>query len=200
MLEMPVLETDRLRIRPFTLSDLDDAHRVFDVELAEADIGSEGAMTRGDRARWLQWTVLNHHELACLNQPPYGERAVESKHTGELIGAVGFVPCLAPFDQIPALRTGWAGGPSDLFYTEFGLFWAIAPEHQHYGYATEAARAMIAFAFSALCLRRIVATTAFDNAASIGVMRKLGMSIESNPLPDPPWLQIVGVLPNPAVA
>jgi hypothetical protein len=28
------------------------------------------------------------------------------------------------------------------------------------------------------------------------VMRKLGMRIERNPLPEPPWLQIVGVLDN----
>jgi hypothetical protein len=29
-------------------------------------------------------------------------------------------------------------------------------------------------------------------------MRKLGMRIERNPYPDPFWLQIVGVLANPA--
>lgn len=34
----------------------------------------------------------------------------------------------------------------------------------------------------------------YDNLASIGVMKKLGMRIEKNPLAEPPWLQIVGVL------
>jgi hypothetical protein len=29
------------------------------------------------------------------------------------------------------------------------------------------------------------------------VMRKLGMTIAKNPLPDPPWLQIVGILDHP---
>ena len=42
------------------------------------------------------------------------------------------------------------------------------------------------------------ATTTYDNAASIGVMRKLGMRIERNPFPDPPWLQIVGICENPS--
>jgi [ribosomal protein S5]-alanine N-acetyltransferase len=200
MLEMPVLETDRLRIRPFTLADLDDAHRVLDVELADADVGSEGALTRGKRERWLSWTVLNYGELACLYQPPYGERAIVRKHSDELIGAVGFVPCMAPFDQIPALRMDGQCASAGLSRPEFGLFWAIAPEQQHDGYATEAARAMIAYAFDTLRLRRIIATTAYDNAASIGVMRKLGMSIEKNPLPEPPWLQIVGVLWHPTEA
>jgi RimJ/RimL family protein N-acetyltransferase len=46
-------------------------------------------------------------------------------------------------------------------------------------------------------LLRIVATTHDDNDASIRVMRKLGMLIERNPYPDPPWLQVVGVLENP---
>jgi hypothetical protein len=28
------------------------------------------------------------------------------------------------------------------------------------------------------------------------VMRKLGMTLARNPFPDPPWLQVVGVLQN----
>ena len=43
-------------------------------------------------------------------------------------------------------------------------------------------------------MNRIVATTSYDNLASIAVMRKLSMRIERNPLPDPPWLQVVGML------
>ena len=38
--------------------------------------------------------------------------------------------------------------------------------------------------------------TNYDNAASIGVMRRLGVAIERNPLPEPPYMQIVGVLEN----
>jgi RimJ/RimL family protein N-acetyltransferase len=200
MLEMPVLVTERLHVRPFTLDDLDDAHRVLDVELADADVGADGAVARGDRARWLSWTVLNYGELARLYQPPYGERAIVLKQSGEFIGAVGFVPCLAPFGQIPALSYGNDGAAGDLYRTEIGLFWAISPALQRNGYASEAARAMIAYAFNTLRVRRIVATTAHDNAASIAVMRKLDMSIERNPFPEPPWLQVVGVLVNRRVA
>ena len=45
-------------------------------------------------------------------------------------------------------------------------------------------------------LQRIVATTTYDNTASIGVMRRLGMTIERNPLPEPIFMQVVGVLEN----
>ena len=70
----------------------------------------------------------------------------------------------------------------------------ISRLHQRQGYATEAARAMIDYAFRELHLRRMVATTTRDNAASIGVMRNVGMRIEENPYPDPPWFQVVGIL------
>jgi RimJ/RimL family protein N-acetyltransferase len=75
-----------------------------------------------------------------------------------------------------------------------GLFWTTAPEVQGRGYATEAAQALIAYAFTKMKVARIVATTEFDNEASMGVMRKLGMTILRNPLPEPHWFQVVGLL------
>lgn len=55
---------------------------------------------------------------------------------------------------------------------------------------------MIHYAFTALRLRRIIATTEYDNVGSMGVMRRVGMRLEKNPYPDPPWLQVVGILEN----
>ena len=76
------------------------------------------------------------------------------------------------------------------------MFYAIAPAHQHKGFASEAAQALVDYAFKTLNLKRIVATTSYDNSGSMGVMRKLGMHIERNPLPEPSWMQIVGILEN----
>lgn len=70
----------------------------------------------------------------------------------------------------------------------------MLPEQQRRGYAAEAAQALVPYGLSVLKLQRIVATTAYDNLASISVMRKLGMPIERNPARDPAWLQIVGIL------
>jgi RimJ/RimL family protein N-acetyltransferase len=78
-----------------------------------------------------------------------------------------------------------------------GLFWAIDAAYRGLGYATEAARALASFAFDTLRVDRLVATTEHSNAPSIAVMRRLGMSIETNPDPEPQWFQTVGVLPNP---
>ncbi len=55
------------------------------------------------------------------------------------------------------------------------------------------------YGFSQLRLRRIVATTTFEKAASIAVKRKLGMAIQRNPFPHPPWLQVVGFLHHPTL-
>jgi hypothetical protein len=44
----------------------------------------------------------------------------------------------------------------------------------------------------------VVATTAYVNEASQRVMARLGMRVERNPCPDPPWFQVVGTLDNPA--
>jgi [ribosomal protein S5]-alanine N-acetyltransferase len=50
--------------------------------------------------------------------------------------------------------------------------------------------------FNRFGLKRIVATTEYDNKDSIAVMRRLGMTIQRNPDPEPVWFQVVGVLAN----
>ncbi len=196
MLDMPVLETKRLLIRPFVMEDLADVHRLFDIELQDADLRTDKMETLAERLEWLQWAALNPSQLAKLNQPPYGDRAVILQSTGQLTGSCGYVPCLNAFEQLPGLR---AAGPAEFpakHSTEFGLFYAISPQHRRRGYATEAAQALVDYAFRQLRLKRVVATTGYENIASIGVMSGLGMRIERNPQLEPPWLQVVGVLEN----
>lgn len=186
---IPVLETDRLLIRPFVLEDLEAVHRVL------SDAWKEPPETRADglarRSRWLQWSVANYEELANLSQPPYGDRAVVTREYGALIGSVGVVPSLGPFGRLPGFP---ADAGSRYWYPEVGLYWAVDPDHQGRGYATEAARALVDHCFDAFNLGRIVATTAFTNEASTAVMRKLGMKILRNPFPEPVWFQVVGLL------
>ena len=77
---------------------------------------------------------------------------------------------------------------------DIGLFYHFDPQYRRQGYATEAARALVKHAFEQLNLKQIVATTGFDNQASMGVMRKLGLTLYRNALPDPEWFQVVGIL------
>jgi RimJ/RimL family protein N-acetyltransferase len=186
-----ILETPRLIIRPFASDDLHAIHRILDLTFGDGSkIDDEHALN--ERREWLEWSRLSAEWLPKMFQPPYGDRAVVLKSTNEVIGAVGLVPCFDVFEQIPGLER--SGPPSTQRVTEMGLFWAIDPGQQRRGYATEAAQALIDFAFQQLRVKHLIATTEYDNAASIGVMRKLGMTIAKNPLPDPPWLQVVGIL------
>jgi RimJ/RimL family protein N-acetyltransferase len=188
-----ILETSRLIIRAFQSDDLQAIHRILDLTFGDGSkIADEEALN--ERRSWLDWSRLSAEWLPKMFQPPYGDRAVVLKRTDAVIGAVGYVPCLDVFEQIPGLSHG--GPPSAYRVAEFGLFWAIDPLHQRRGYATEAAQALIDFAFQQLRAKRLIATTEHNNAASIGVMRKLGMTLAQNPFPEPPWLQVVGMLQN----
>jgi ribosomal-protein-alanine N-acetyltransferase len=195
------LETPRLVIRPLAMADLEAAYRLLDPDPGGVEAGgavaSEAAdAVRAARARWLQWTVLGYEQFARLRQPPYGERAMVLKASGELAGLCGFVPLLLPLAQMPPPLGREARGARSS--TGFGLYYAVAPAHRRQGLASEAAAAMVGYAFGALGLDRILATTTYDNLGSQGVMRRLGMQLLRNPFPDPPWLQVVGVMAAPA--
>lgn len=190
MIVMPNLETQRLSIRPFKLTDLSAVHHLFHKEL-----GDENS-SLSERAEWLEWTVLNYQQLAKLHQPPYGDRAIILKSSGDLIGACGFVPCLNTFNLLLNWdKNRYRTNPYQNT-TEFGLYYAVSTQHRRRGYATETAHALIDYAFQELNLHRVVATTEYENSASIGVMRAVGMRIEINQLQEPAWLQVVGVLEN----
>lgn len=58
------------------------------------------------------------------------------------------------------------------------LGYILAPEHWGHGYATEAARLVVAFGFEVLDLHRIEATCDPRNAASVRVLEKAGLQLE----------------------
>ena len=188
------METERLIIRAFEPADLPVIHRILDLAFGDGTRAADADALR-ERESWLRWSILSQEWLPKLHQPPYGDLAIVLKSTGAVIGAAGLVPLLGPFEQIPELQLSGPGGGHNI--PEVGLYWVIEPAHQGARYASEAAARLIEKAFKDLRLRRILATTEYDNAASQGVMRTLGMRITRNPLPEPAWLQVVGTLENP---
>lgn len=188
-----ILETERLIIRPFLLDDLLVVHRILDQTLGDGSkVDDEAALA--ERRSWLQWSILSQEWLPKMGQFPYGDQAITLKSTQSVIGAAGYVPLVDVYEQIPELRI--AEQVSNYRVPEVGLFWAVDPSYQRQGYASEAAQALIEHAFKHLRLKRILATTEYENIASQAVMRKVGMKLARNPLPTPPWLQVVGVVEN----
>jgi RimJ/RimL family protein N-acetyltransferase len=65
------------------------------------------------------------------------------------------------------------------FVPEFGeteVLWALHPDHWGRGYATEVARAALAWGFGTLGLGLIFAMTLPDNLASQAVMKRIGLT------------------------
>jgi RimJ/RimL family protein N-acetyltransferase len=95
--------------------------------------------------------------------------AITLPATGELIGITG-------------VRQRQSGQPrGDIGYE-------LAPWHWGRGYATEAARAMLAFGFETLGLHKIEARCLAVNAASVRVLERLGMRLEAR-LREHEWIR-----------
>jgi len=185
---MPNLESERLRIRPFTPQDSEATYYLL-ASIGWVDSEKTEAEQRAATDDYIQWCSLNHRHLAQLYQPPYGDRAVVLKNTDELIGTCGLVPCLDMFGVFPSF-----GGQSGGFATaKMGLLWTIGAKYQQKGYATEVAKTLINYALTDLNLDHIIATTEYDNIASQKVMGNAGMRVEKNPFSEPPWLQVLGI-------
>jgi RimJ/RimL family protein N-acetyltransferase len=60
------------------------------------------------------------------------------------------------------------------------LGFVVHPAHQRKGYATEASRPMLAFAFNTMGLHRVVGRTEARNVGSARVLEKLGMRREAH--------------------
>jgi [ribosomal protein S5]-alanine N-acetyltransferase len=70
---------------------------------------------------------------------------------------------------------GFKGGPDDAGAVEIG--YEVATEYWNLGYATQAAKAMIAFAFAQPGVNEVAAHTLTEGNASNGVLQKAGMEL-----------------------
>ena len=151
------LETERLLLRPFEERDLEALHAIHSDESV---------------VRWLYNDVrtpeesreLLAHKIAGAALRGEGEwlsAAVALRQSGELVGDVSLL---------------WASE----VHRQGELGFVFHPSHQGNGYATEASRPMLAFAFEELGLHRVVGRLEPRNAGSARVLEKLGMRREAH--------------------
>lgn len=183
---MPVLETDRLVIRRFVAGDLPDFHRAL---LGDPDWwdACSIAEAKGKMEYYIRQTEFSN--------PPLGYQGVFLRERRTLIGTVGYESYfLGPGEQ--RLFSEEAIRDEDLFRTlEYGVGYFISAEFRGRGYASEAVKALIEYAFQVIKVRRIWAETWHENTASIKLMEKVGMKIGRNPDPDV-WPGVWGVVEN----
>ena len=150
---MPVLATERLRLRPFTLLDAPEIQRLAGArEVAAGTLRIPHPYPDGMAEAWVlsqRGSYERGEELAL---------AIVRAADDALVGAIGLAFAR---DDGHAELGYWIGVP----------YWGL-------GYATEAARALVAYGFRSLGLQRIHARHFASNPASGRVLRKVGMTHE----------------------
>jgi RimJ/RimL family protein N-acetyltransferase len=148
---IPTIETERLVMRPWREQDLDPyAELCADPEVMRY-IGSGRTLDRDEAWRQIALSV-GHWDLRG-----YGLWAVETKTEGSFIGRVGLWQ-----------PEGWPG---------LELGWALARSHWGHGYATEAGRASMEFAWTTVEAGELISLIQPANTASRRVAERLGMKV-----------------------
>lgn len=177
---METFETERLILRPFTQADGESYYPVYwriasdhNGDQRQADEHPNPDDIRAENDYYLSFA--NYRFLR-----PFGRWMIVLKTEQHNIGVFHLIPHLFAPDVVAL-----CADPQS-HKLRFGVFeviigWALARPYRGYGYATEAARTILAYGFETLKLQRIVSWTDIDNMASINVMKKVGMQIISPP-------------------
>jgi len=152
-LKVPVIETERLRLRGRTLEDFPFFLEMWKDPTVTRFIGGK---PREEEETWTKYLrMLGHWSVMG-----YGYWAVEEKATGNLIGEVGFGDFKR--DMSPSIK----GEP------EIG--WVLAPCAHGKGYATEATGAAVSWGDKNLMAARMSCIIEPEHGASIRVAEKCG--------------------------
>lgn len=157
----PMIETERLLLRPMRAEDVDPLLRVFGDPKVMASFGV-APFDRDQMQRWVQRN-LDHQD-----RHGYGLFSVILRETDELIGNCGLEEM--EIDGISGDGTA-AGAVAELGYD-------FRSDHWNQGYATEAATAVRDYAFETLALPRLISLIRQGNIASRRVAEKIGMRHE----------------------
>jgi RimJ/RimL family protein N-acetyltransferase len=154
--EAPI-ETERLRLRPFTMKDLD---------------GLTAIQSRPEVARFLYWDAREREEVepalakfiaaAAIEADDESiSLAVERREDAALVGYVSI----------------WL---RSLAHRQVEIGFVFHPDAQGRGYATEASRELLMLAFDGLGAHRVFGRTDARNEGSAALMRRLGMREEAH--------------------
>jgi [ribosomal protein S5]-alanine N-acetyltransferase len=146
-----VVETERLWLRHFVVEDADFIARLLNTPGFLENIGDRGIRTQDDARRYLE-----SGPLASYRVNGFGTYKVVLRASGVSLGMAGLT------------RKPWLQYPD--------MACAFLPEAEGKGYATEAARAVVAFAEKTLKLDHLLAVALPTNRKSIRVLEKLGFT------------------------
>ena len=163
---MKILETERLLLRTFQ----------------EDDVESMVAINQDKKVMQFFPSVPNEEDtiafidkvIAHQEQHGFSLYATEIKQTGEMIGFVGLFTATFEAHFTPVVEIGWR----------------LSSKHWNQGYATEAAKAALDYAFNERELDEVVSFTSVLNKPSIRIMQKIGLHTSSEDDFDNPNVQV----------
>lgn len=170
------LVSERLILRPFSEADIGPAYEIFEThpEVYRFDPGF--VRTRDQRA-----AIVRRH-IEQNEEDGEGTLAIILKQSCQIIGQVGLQLYILPWQPFAT--------------AEVELYYKLGREYWGQGYAQEACRALIQFAFEKMNLLRLVTISHPDNHNSIRLLQRLGFIIAPGP---ERWIpHVVAVLVNPA--
>lgn len=147
------VQTDRLTLRQFELTDADFMLALLNDPSFIQNIGDRNVRTLADAEKYIE-----NGAMASYAKNGFGLLAVTLTETGETLGMCGLIKR----DALEDVDIGYAFLPK---------FWSK-------GYAIEAAQGVMKFAKEVIGLKRVVAIVDPANAGSIRVLEKLGMKFE----------------------
>ncbi len=151
--EVPVFETERLRLRGRAL---DDFAFIRDMWADPVTTKYIGGAPLSQEASWTKFLRMLGHWPAL----GFGYWIVEERASGRAIGETGFADFKRDIE--PSL------------HGQLEIGWALAPEFHGKGYAMEATRAAIAWGDAHFPDRRMCCIISPGNAPSIRLAEKLG--------------------------
>ena len=150
-MNVPILTTERLHLRALQASDF-EAYAAMHADYEVTKFTTRSHLDRTEAWRHLAM-LLGHWQLRG-----YGMWGVEERQSGTLVGRVGF--------HEPA---GWP---------DFELAWTIGRNWWGKGYAPEAARACLAYAFEEMNRDHVISLIDPANVSSIRVAEKIGEHLD----------------------
>ena len=153
--EQILIQTDRLSLRPITQDDADDLMDLFSDPVAMAYFPN--IKSRQETMVWID-SVLNRYQT-----DGYGFYACILKDSGLFIGYSG-----------PLLQRNVDGRD------EIEIGYGLIRKYWHHGYATEAAKACMDYAFDHLGAKRIISLIRPENQASVRVAQRNNLTVEKN--------------------
>jgi RimJ/RimL family protein N-acetyltransferase len=145
----PVIETERLKLRQWCSADIEPNTAMLADPASGRFITADGKPITDAFAGWRNAAIMAGHWLLH----GVGMFVVEEKSSGKFAGRVG-----------PWSPPGWPG---------FEIGWGIANDFRGKGYAVEAARASIDWAFATFEIEQVIHCIDRENVASQSVARRL---------------------------